>query len=121
MAQPGIRLRPSTLTIFKHSDELAAHAADFIVRSVQGAIAARGRGMIALSGGTTPQPAYAFLAEPARRNQVDWTRTFIFLADERFVRTDDPASNFGMIQRTLLAPVSADPTHVFPIPTQLET
>jgi 6-phosphogluconolactonase len=109
------------VTILKSSDDVSVHAADFIVRVTRDAIRKRGRAMIALSGGTTPEPAYALLAQSPRKNQMDWARTFVFFADERFVPTDDPASNFRLIQRTLLAPVSVDPGHVFAIPVQLET
>jgi 6-phosphogluconolactonase len=111
----------STVTIFGNHDDLSAHAADFIVRVARDAIRARGRATIALSGGATPQPAYALLAQFARARQVDWSRTALFFTDERFVPVNDPDSNFAMVQRTFLAPASVDSARVFPVPTQLVT
>jgi len=109
----------STVTIFRNRDDLSAHAADFIIRVARDAIRDRGRAMIALSGGTTPQPAYALLAHPARVGQIDWSRTLLFFTDERSVPANDPDSNFAAVQRTLLAPASVDSASVFPVPTQL--
>jgi 6-phosphogluconolactonase len=117
VAQPGTRL----ITIFKNSDDLAAHAADFIVRATQDAIRTRGRAMLALAGGTTPERTYRLLTQPLRRSQIGWAHTFLFFTDERFAPIDDPASNFRMVQRALLAPVSVAQGHAFPIPTQLAT
>jgi len=111
----------SSVTIFKNSDDLAAHAAEFISRSTQDAIRSRGRAMLALAGGTTPQPTYRLLARPDSRDPMDWTHTHLFFADERFVPMDDPSSNFAMVQRTLMTPGSVAPDHVFPIPTQRAT
>jgi len=109
----------ATLKIVEDGDDLAARAADMIVGVTAAAIQARGKAMLALSGGTTPQTTYALLAQSPRLGEIDWTRTFVFLTDERFVRADSPESNFGMLQRTLLAPAGA--SHVFPVPTELST
>jgi 6-phosphogluconolactonase len=111
----------SAVRIFKDGDDLAAHAADLIVRVMQDAIRARGRAMLALAGGSTPQKTYGQLAQPARSGQVDWARTYLFFGDERFVPPDDPVSNFAMVERTLLTRVLLPPGHVFPVPTRLGT
>jgi 6-phosphogluconolactonase len=52
---------------------------------------------------------------------MDWAQTYLFFGDERFVRPDDPSSNFALVRRTLLAPASVPAGHAFPVPTQLET
>jgi 6-phosphogluconolactonase len=109
------------VTIFTDSDDLAAHAADRITQATQKAIRARGRAMLALAGGSTPEKTYSVLAQPGRRSRVDWAHTYLFFGDERFVRLDDPSSNFAMVQRTLLAPVSVPAGHAFPVPTHLGT
>lgn len=110
----------SALRLFKDSDELAAHAADHIVRIAQDAIRVRGRAMQALAGGSTPKKTYRLLAQPAHR-RIDWAHTYLFFGDERFVPPNDPSSNFAMVQRTLLEPASVPAGHVFPVPTQLGT
>jgi 6-phosphogluconolactonase len=110
-----------TVTICKDGDELAARAADLIVRAARVATRARGRATLALAGGSTPKATYGLLAQPARRSRVDWARTFLFFGDERFVQPGDPSSNFSMVQRTLLAPAAVPAGHVFAVPTRLGT
>lgn len=107
------------VNIFGDDDQLAAHAAEIIVRTLVDAIDARGRAMLALSGGTTPHKTYALLSQPVMRERIDWARTHIFVVDERFVPIDDPNSNFAMAHRLLLKPVSAPGENTFPVPTQL--
>jgi 6-phosphogluconolactonase len=109
------------VTIFKDSDHLAMHAADLITQAAQGAIRVRGRAMLALAGGSTPEKTYSLLAQPGRSSRIDWAHTYLFFGDERFVRPDDPSSNFAMVRRTLLAPVPVPAGHAFPVPTQLGT
>jgi 6-phosphogluconolactonase len=109
----------ATLKIFADDDDLAEHAAGFIIRTLADAVGARGRAMLALSGGTTPLKTYALLSQPAMRDRIDWARTYIFFGDERFVPGHDPISNFATAQRLLLEPVSAPPENTFPVPTQL--
>jgi len=56
---------------------------------------------IALSGGSTPELLYSILGSHYS-NSVDWANVHFFWGDERCVPPDDPESNFGMTQRTLL-------------------
>jgi 6-phosphogluconolactonase len=107
--------------VLKDGDEMAEGAADLVVRATQDAIEERGRAMLALAGGSTPEKTYGVLAQPARRGRVDWAHVYLFLGDERFVPPDDAFSNFGMARRTLLALASLPPDHVFPVPTELDT
>ena len=59
---------------------------------------AAGGGHIALSGGSTPGPAYEVAAEL----QPDWSRTELWFADERCVRPDDERSNYRLVRELLL-------------------
>lgn len=120
MAQPGlITPVPAIVKILKDDDELAAHAAEFIVGVIAEAIRERGRAMLALCGGRTPRKTYTLLSQSATRERIDWSRTFIFLGDERFVPIDDAENNFAMVQRLLLAPASVPRENMFPVPTHL--
>jgi 6-phosphogluconolactonase len=100
---------------------LAAQAADRIIAAAREAISYRGRFTLVLSGGATPERTYALLAQPPRRDQIDWSRTWLFFGDERFVPHDDPRSNYHMAQQSLLKPAAIDLTHVLAISTNLET
>ncbi|MEX2459020.1 MAG: 6-phosphogluconolactonase [Actinomycetota bacterium] len=58
---------------------------------------------IALSGGSTPRPAYEALA----RSGYDWDGVHAFMVDERCVPMSHPDSNFRMASEALLARVPA--------------
>lgn len=73
-------------------------------------IAARGHAIAALSGGSTPGPAYERLAALP----LDWSKITFALVDERFVPPSDPASNEGLIRRTL-APAFANGARLLPL------
>ena len=82
------------------------------------AVSTRGRFTVALSGGRTPVMFYNKLAE---LDDFDlWLKTHIFLTDERFVPKEDPASNFGMIQRNLFPMQKIPESNYHPVPTDLE-
>jgi 6-phosphogluconolactonase len=106
------------IVICRDADDLAARAANLFIQEAVAAITARGRFTVALSGGSTPEKMYTLLAAPDRQSQVDWDRVYVFFGDERAVPADDPRSNFGMAQRTLLAGGAITADHVFPVPTE---
>jgi len=53
---------------------------------------------VALSGGSTPGPAY----ELAASLEPDWSRSELWFADERCVRPDDENSNYRLVRQRLL-------------------
>lgn len=62
---------------------------------VRGAHALGRRARIALSGGSSPEPAYrAFAAK-----DLDWSKVDIALVDDRWVEVDQAGSNQAMIER----------------------
>jgi 6-phosphogluconolactonase len=78
-----------------------ADATDFILGQAHEAIGERNEFRIALSGGNTPRPVYARLAEVA--HDLSWELVRITFGDERCVPPDDPQSNFRMARETLFA------------------
>jgi 6-phosphogluconolactonase len=84
-----------TFKEFASREAAVRAAADALADAVAAGISARGAAALALSGGSTPGPAYA---ELALRN-IDWRKVAFGLVDERWVRPDDPSSNEGMIAR----------------------
>ncbi|MFT7465477.1 MAG: 6-phosphogluconolactonase [Pseudohongiellaceae bacterium] len=60
-------------------------------------------GVLLLSGGGTPQPVHARLAE----SKLPWSAITVGFADERAVPPDDPASNYAQAWQQLLRHVPA--------------
>lgn len=94
-----------TLAIQAFADRgaLMQQAAEKIAAALRQGIATRGAACAALSGGSTPGPAYERLAAM----QLDWPRITLALVDERCVPSTEPASNEGMIRRTLAPALAA--------------
>lgn len=69
---------------------------------------------VALSGGSSPDALYRLLGRELPAN------THIWQVDERLVHHADPRSNWGLVQRTLLAePTCAIPVdHLHPMPVR---
>lgn len=82
---------------FPDRGALMQAAADRIAEALEAGIATRGFAAAALSGGGTPAPAYELLGQ----KQLDWPRITLALVDERFVPPAHPASNEGLLRRTL--------------------
>jgi 6-phosphogluconolactonase len=100
--------------IFDSVADLVQAAAREIVRRA----ASRTSFRIALSGGATPEPLYALLGSAPLRDQltpleIDW-----IVGDERCVPIDNPASNAGMILRTLFAHGIPEKHHFLRFPTE---
>ncbi len=90
------------IAIFADEAALANAAAEHFVLCSADAIAARGRFIVALSGGNTPRGMHAQLSAPSFSHRVDWPCVQVFWVDERCVPSDDPQSNYRMARETLL-------------------
>jgi 6-phosphogluconolactonase len=102
-------------------DALASRVADATIRCACDATRSRGCFTVALSGGSAAEKTYAALAQPDRARAIDWARTRVFFADERFVPRDDPRSNYLLAERSLLAHVPIPPAQVVPVPVRAKT
>ncbi|HZO80191.1 MAG TPA: 6-phosphogluconolactonase [Candidatus Binataceae bacterium] len=99
------------LIILDDAQALYVHAAEEIVHFAGEAICTHGEFNLCLSGGSTPAATYELLAERFRLS-VDWKEVQFFWGDERCVPPDDPASNFGMANRTMLSRLGLRPDQV---------
>lgn len=72
--------------------------AEMLAEALRAGLAENGKAAFAGAGGSTPSPIYQRLAEAT----LDWRRVTATLVDERWVAEDDPASNAGLLRRTLL-------------------
>lgn len=89
---------------FAGKDELALALADAVATDLKAAVAARGAGTLAVSGGSTPS---RFFAELGRRIDVEWSRVTITLVDERWVDEGSERSNARLVREKLLSGVAA--------------
>ena len=74
-----------------------------VAEQLRGAIAERGRALLAVSGGRSP---VAFL-EALSGEVLDWDKVTVTLADERWVPEVHPDSNAGLVRRHLLKGAAA--------------
>lgn len=108
-----------SLNVFSSADELNKAAAELIITIAHESVAARGRFVIALSGGSTPEKLYSLLASPACAAQIDWEKTSVFWGDERCVPLKDPRNNAFHARSLLLDHVPLPPSSIFIIPVNL--
>ena len=108
--------------VFPDIDALSRAALEELLRDLRDAVALRGRGAIALSGGHTPAKMYALWAATEKyRSEPDWNRLHFFWGDERYVPQDDPLSNYRMTREALLSHVPIPAANVHAAPTGLPT
>ncbi|OSX70955.1 hypothetical protein BU14_0625s0004 [Porphyra umbilicalis] len=73
-----------------------------VVAAAGVAVAARGVFRLAVSGGSLPKTLAAGL-EGAKGQDMPWSKTIVYFADERVVPLTDDDSNYKLITETLLA------------------
>ena len=78
-------------------------AARALVQRCQTAVAQRGVCHLMLAGGSTPVALYRLLATSPLARSVPWDALHLWQGDERGVPPEHPDSNWGMVQRELLA------------------
>ncbi len=100
-----------------HDVNLAA--AEEFLRLAMEEVDRKGFFTVALSGGSTPKGLYSLLGSESHsfRERVPWKKIHFFWGDERYVPQDHPASNFRMVQETLLSKVPVIRDNVHPVNT----
>lgn len=86
--------------------DVADRAARALVEYGKAAVAARGRFVLALAGGRTPEMTYEALATHHRRSDL-WLDTHFTVGDERCVPRTHEQSNQRMLWSSLLGPIGA--------------
>lgn len=97
-----------------HADEVAVAkaAAAFIAGEARAAVAARGRFVVALSGGRTPGLMFTALA----REDVPWHSVHVVQVDERIAPAGDPDRNLTQLRESLLSHSPLPAAHMHPMP-----
>ena len=102
----------ATIEVSRDPAALARAVAQHVAASAAAAIAARGRFLLALAGGSTPGAAYATLASEEFIHRIEWPRVQVLWGDERCVPPEDPRSNYRMAREALLDRVPLPPANI---------
>jgi 6-phosphogluconolactonase len=102
--------------VYADADAVALEAAKFIAKAAQDAVAARGKFVIAVSGGKTPWIMLRDLAQ----QQVPWQGVHVVQVDERVAPEGDPDRNLTHLRESLLAhaPLPPEQIHAMPVNSQ---
>src|SRR5437660_6262282 len=101
------------IEIFRDSDAVAQKAAEIIATESRAAVKARGRFIVAVSGGHTPWQMLLALAE----EEVPWKDVHVVQVDERVAPAGDPDLNLTHLRESLLqhAPLRSEQIHTMPM------
>lgn len=99
---------------FTDSDGLVAAAGERMINVIEAAIAARGKALVALTGGGNGNRLLRFLGTQSGR--VDWTKVHVFWGDDRYVAEDDDERNDKQAREALLDHVDIPARNVHPMP-----
>src|SRR5262245_66157745 len=97
-----------------NADAVARAAAEFTAREARAAVAARGRFIMAVSGGRTPWKMLRTLAD----EPLPWTDIHVVQVDERVAPAGDPDRNLTHLRESLLAHCPIDLEHVHAMPVE---
>jgi len=87
-----------TIRSFSDQESMIRALSTAVAARLEQAIAERGRASFVASGGSTPGPLYDRL----RESDLDWSKLWVTLSDERWVPQDHADSNAGMLSQRLL-------------------
>ena len=96
------------------ADATGKEAASFIAAEARAAVAARGRFIVAFSGGQSPAEMLRALAG----EQIPWERVHVLQVDERVAPAGHPDRNLTLLTQSLLEHVPLPPEQVHPMPVE---
>src|SRR5437588_6836422 len=101
------------IEVLQDEAAVARGAAALLAAAARAAVAARGRFVVAVSGGHTPWQMLRFLAA----EDVPWQHLQVVQVDERVAPAGDPDRNLTHLRASLLAhaPLPADQIHAMPV------
>jgi 6-phosphogluconolactonase len=97
--------------VFPDADAVARQAAALIATEARAAVAARGRFVLAVSGGHTPWAMLRALS----REDVPWPNVYVTQVDERVAPAGDPDRNLTHIRESLRAPLRPEQILAMPV------
>ena len=107
------------IRIFKDLESLSRDAATLFAEQAAQSITERGRFLVALNGGSTPNRLFQLLATEYK-DKVDWNQVHVFWGDERCVPPDDPESSYGQARDLFLSHVPIPDSNIHRVNGDLE-
>lgn len=106
---------PGNKIIHATSDELVDKFAHDLMLAAEIAVDDRDAFHLALSGGSTPQVLYQRLMIDPQYRDFPWSKTHVYLVDDRCVPFDSEKSNWKMLTELLIEPGDLKEDHVHPM------
>jgi len=103
------------LEVLADADAVAQRGAVIIAAEARAAVAARGRFVVAVSGGHTPWIMLRALAH----DELPWPEVHVVQVDERVAPAGDPDRNLTHLQESLLAHCPLRPEQIHAMPVEL--
>ena len=102
------------IDVFPDSESVARQAAKLVAEEARNAVTARGKFVMAVSGGKTPWIMLRYLAQET----VPWGAVHVFQVDERVAPPGDPDRNLTHLRESLLAHAPIDPERIHAMPVE---
>jgi 6-phosphogluconolactonase len=102
------------IEVYPDDDTVARKAAAVIAADMRSALAARGRYVMAVSGGHTPWLMLRAVAE----EPLPWQQVNVVQVDERVASANDPERNLAHLRASLLTCVALPPDHIHAMPVE---
>jgi 6-phosphogluconolactonase len=103
-----------SIEVLDDADRVAHRAAAFVAAEARAAVSARGRFVLAVSGGTTPWQMLRALAD----EDVPWSSFHIVQVDERVAPPGDPDRNLTHLRESLLEHAPLPAGQIYPMPVE---
>ncbi|MGH9713828.1 MAG: 6-phosphogluconolactonase [Candidatus Acidiferrales bacterium] len=100
--------------VLADAEAVARRGAAIIAAEARAAVAARGRFILAVSGGRTPWVMLRDLAQ----EEVPWANVHVAQVDERVAPTGDPDRNLTHLRESLLAHTPLPPDQIYAMPVE---
>ena len=101
--------------ILADPDAVARSAADIVAADARAAVAARGRFVVAFSGGRTP---WVMMRALTMRDDVPWKEVHVMQVDERIAPAGDPDRNLTHLWASLGAAARRGRTQIYAMPVE---
>ena len=102
------------IKVYADAESAAREAARILAAEARECVAARGRVLMAVSGGSAPLPMFRALAG----ENVPWDKVQLFQVDERIAPAGNPDRNFLHLRECLLDHVPLPPANIHPMPVE---